>query len=218
MAIRTRGAAMVIMLMLLLTGYSTALAVSTPTQDAVLELNPAKTLIAYTLKGWPHISNGTFKLEKGVVRVDPATGKATGSVIVGASSVDSGSHMRDGETRNSILESGRYPTIDFDPRWIEGKRVGDGEFPIKAHGTLMLHGTAHEVTIEMIVRPSGDDFTASGHFTIPYVAWGMKNPSILMFRCADTVDIDVSAHGHVTWAPAAAAAGSEPLPGKTGNR
>ena len=102
MALRTRGAAMVITLMLLLTGYSTALAVSTPTQDAVLELNPAKTLIAYTLKGWPHITNGTFKLEKGVVRVDPATGKATGSVIVGASSVDSGSHMRDGEADAEI--------------------------------------------------------------------------------------------------------------------
>lgn len=69
----------------------------------------------------------------------------------------------------------------------------------------MLHGAAHEVTIEMVVRSAGDDFTASGHFAVPYVAWGMKNPSILMFRCADTVDIDVSAHGHVRWVPASSA-------------
>jgi polyisoprenoid-binding protein YceI len=211
MARRGSGVAVVVTLTLLLTGYSTALAVSSGAQDAVLELDPANTLISYTLKGWPHISQGTFKLQKGVVRIDPATGKATGSVIVDANSVASGSHMRDGETRNSILETGRYPTINFNPQQVEGQRVRQGDFPIKAHGTLMLHGAAHEVTIEMVVRPAGDDFTATGHFAVPYVAWGMKNPSILMFRCADTVDIDVSAHGHVRWV-AAPSANSGALP------
>lgn len=212
MAVRGSSIAVVVTLTFLLTGYSTALAVSTEAQDAVLRLNPASTLITYTLKGWPHISHGTFKLERGVVRVDPATGKATGSVIVDANSVESGSQMRDGETRNSILEIRRYPTIDFNLRQFEGPRVRHGEFPIKAHGILMLHGVAHEVTIEMVVHPAGDDFTASGHFAVPYVAWGMKNPSILMFRCADTVDIDVSAHGNVTWVPAGSDANSEALP------
>jgi hypothetical protein len=57
----------------------------------------------------------------------------------------------------------------------------------------------------MTVQPSGDRFTATAHFAVPYVAWGLKNPSLLIFRCADTVYIDVKTQGQVTWVPAGTA-------------
>ncbi|HVA84027.1 MAG TPA: YceI family protein [Candidatus Binataceae bacterium] len=174
----------------------------------MLELNPANTHIDYTLQGWPHVTHGTFQLARGTIRIDPATGKAAGSVIVSVISGDSGSHMRDSEMKDSIMEVERYPEITFTPQHAAGQNASRGEFPATIRGILTLHGTPHEVTLSMMVQSSGDRFTATTHFSVPYVAWGLKNPSLLIFRCADTVYVDVRTEGQVTWIPAGKADGA----------
>ena len=192
-------------LAILLSIYSKGLATPSNARQAVLELNPANTHIDYTLQGWPHVTNGTFQLARGIIRIDPATGKADGSVVVSATSGDSGSHMRDTEMKDSILEVERYPEITFMPQHAEGQRSGQSEFPAAIRGILTLHGKPHEITLNITVQPSGDRFTATAHFAVPYVAWGLKNPSLLIFRCADTVYVDVKTQGQVTWVPAGTA-------------
>jgi polyisoprenoid-binding protein YceI len=193
---------------ILLTIYPKALATPADTREAVLELNPANTHIDYTLQGWPHVTHGTFQLARGTIRIDPATGKAAGSVIVPVISGDSGSHMRDSEMKDSILQVERYPEITFTPQQAAGQSASRGEFPATIHGILTLHGSPHEITLSMMVQSSGDQFTATTHFSVPYVAWGLKNPSLLVFRCADTVDVDVRTQGQVTWIPAGKADGA----------
>ena len=195
-------------LLILLSICSKALAVPASARQAVLELTPANTHIEYTLQGWPHITHGTFQLERGIIRIDPATGKADGSVIVSAASANSGSHMRDSETKASILDVQRYPEITFTPQQAAGQRISRGEFPATIRGILTLHGTSHEITLDTTIRPSADRFTATTHFTVPYVAWGLKDPSLLVFRCAKTVEVDVTTQGHVTWTPAGTVAGA----------
>jgi polyisoprenoid-binding protein YceI len=205
--IRRFCAAFVLTLAMLLTNCPKGLATPSNAQQAVLELNPANTHIDYTLQGWPHVTNGTFQLARGIIRIDPATGKADGSVVVSATSGDSGSHMRDSEMKDSILEVERYPEITFIPQHAEGQRSGQSEFPAAIRGILTLHGKPHEITLNMAVQPRGDRFTATAHFAVPYVAWGLKNPSLLIFRCADTVYVDVKTQGQVTWVPAGKADG-----------
>jgi len=205
--IRRLCAAFVLTLAMLLTNWPKGLATPSNAQQAVLELNPANTHIDYTLQGWPHVTNGTFQLARGIIRIDPATGKADGSVVVSATSGDSGSNMRDSEMKDSILEVERYPEITFIPQHAEGQRSGQSEFPAAIRSILTLHGKPHEITLNMAVQPSGDRFTATAHFAVPYVAWGLKNPSLLIFRCADTVYVDVKTQGQVTWVPAGTADG-----------
>ena len=41
------------------------------------------------------------------------------------------------------------------------------------------------------------DFTAKGKFVVPYVDWGMKDPSNFLFKVNKSVEIDVEASGHV---------------------
>ena len=45
-------------------------------QEMQVALDPARTEIHYTLGATAHSVHGTFKLKSGVVRYDPATGKA----------------------------------------------------------------------------------------------------------------------------------------------
>jgi polyisoprenoid-binding protein YceI len=208
MDIRRYCATFGLTLAILLTIYSKGLATPANARQAVLELNPANTHIDYTLQGWPHVTHGTFKLARGTIRIDPATGQADGSVVVSAISGDSGSHMRDGEMKDSILEVERYPEIIFTPQQAEGQSASRGEFPATIRGILTLHGNPHEITLSMMVQSSGDRFTATTRFAVPYVAWGLKNPSILVFRCADTVYVDVRTEGRVTWVPAGKAEGA----------
>ena len=40
-------------------------------------------------------------------------------------------------------------------------------------------------------------WTAASHFAVPYVKWGMKNPSTFILRVDQSVDIEVQASGAV---------------------
>ena len=53
----------------------------------------------------------------------------------------------------------------------------------------------------------GRQITATCHFSIPYVEWGLKDPSILFFKVAKEVEIDLTVEGHVTWIGSAESAG-----------
>jgi hypothetical protein len=45
------------------------------------------------------------------------------------------------------------------------------------------------------VKLDGDRWTASARFSIPYVKWGMKNPSNIFLHVRDTVDVEFKAGG-----------------------
>ncbi len=197
---RSRGALRLALALTLLT-LSAAMTAPSGAQEAALELDPARTRIDFTLRGFPHTVHGTFTLKRGTIRIDSATGRADGLVIVDAASGDSGNRTRDSDMNESVLETQRYPEIRFSPQQVEAQGVPQGEFRVKIRGVFWLHGTEHEVTLDALVRLAGEEWSATTHFVVPYVAWGLRDPSILILRVADKVEVDVNATGHVTWNP-----------------
>jgi polyisoprenoid-binding protein YceI len=168
---------------------------------ATLKLDPANTQVNFTLTGFPHTTTGSFKLKRGEIVVDPDTGKAAGGVIVDATSGTTGIGMRDREMRDNVLQTQRYPEISFAPRQVEGRPVPNGDFTMRVKGLMLLHGDQHDLTLVFTIHRTGDDFTAAAHFTIPYVSWGLKDPSLLFLTVSDQVIVNVNAMGHVTWTP-----------------
>jgi polyisoprenoid-binding protein YceI len=141
--------------------------------------------------------HGNFKLKSGSIHFDPETGAAGGALVVDATSGASGSDGRDRRMRKSILESEKFPEIVFRPDRFEGSLLPDGDSEIALHGLFSIHGVSHEVVLKTAVHRNGDQLIATTHFVIPYVEWGMKNPSTLFLRVSDKVDIDLQATGRV---------------------
>src|SRR5271166_4421211 len=139
-----------------------------------LDLDPGKTEVQFTLHDVLHTVHGTFKLKKGSVSYDPDSGKASGAIIVDVISGASGSDARDSRMHKEILESQRYPEATFTPDRVNGK--------FDVHGVFRIHGADHELTLHFQVERTGDQYTATTHFIIPYVQWGMKNPSNFLLK------------------------------------
>ena len=168
-------------------------------RSGALELDPSKTLVEFRLPGSLHTTHGTFKLERGTIIADPATGKAGGSIVVDARSGDTGIGARDHEMRESVLEAQRYPEITFDPQHFTLELRGGGQFQATILGVLRLHGGRHDVALTAQGQLVGDNLTATAHFSVPYVDWGLKDPSVLFLTVAKQVDIDIATTGHVVW-------------------
>ena len=168
-----------------------AAAASLPAQQIPLHLDPASTQVEFTLGDILHTVHGTFRLKRGDMRFDPATGNAEGELVVDATSGASGSQGRDRRMHAGILESGRYPEIVFRPVRVEGKVASQGASQVQVHGVFVIHGGEHEITLPVEVEADGGQYTATTHFTVPYVKWGMKNPSTFVLRVSDQVEIGI---------------------------
>jgi len=175
-------------------------------------MSPANTRVEFRLGGALHTTHGEFHLRHGIIKADPATGNAEGSVVVDAASGESGDSLRDNRMKDSVLEAQAYPQITFSLQHIDGHLGDEGNFQAKLEGVLMLHGGQHQIVIETQGKLIDDDLVATAHFSIPYVEWGLKDPSVLFLTVAKEVDIDIAMTGHITWLGAAAAQHADQQP------
>jgi polyisoprenoid-binding protein YceI len=180
------------MIKLLPFACATLLAASSiPAEDTVLRIDPSRTKVEFSLADVLHTVHGSFLLKRGDIRFDPATGKASGELVVDAASGDSGSGARDRNMHKNVLESARYPEIVFRPDRVEGHVAPRGASKVALHGMFSIHGSEHEITLPVEVEAADGQYTAAMTFAVPYVQWGMKNPSTLFLRVSDKVEITI---------------------------
>lgn len=167
-------------------------------QEVYVELKPADTAVDFTLGASFHTVHGTFKLKRGEIHFDPATGKATGAIVVDAASGESGNGSRDSRMHKDILESNRYPDIVFTPDRVDGTVAAQGTSQVRVHGMFRIHGTEHELILPVQVEAAPGEVIATAHFDVPYVKWRMKNPSTLFLRVSNKVSISIRTVTHLS--------------------
>jgi polyisoprenoid-binding protein YceI len=161
------------------------------------ELDPAQTKVSFTLGDVQHTVHGTFRLKHGTISFDDVTGQATGELVVDATSGDSGSHARDSKMHKEILQSQKFPEIIFAPQHFKGMLAKTGRSHLDVEGQFTIHGESHPMTLAVEVD-SGNNTIADTSFDVPYVKWGMKNPSTFILRVSDKVQISIHAVARVT--------------------
>jgi polyisoprenoid-binding protein YceI len=165
------------------------------TSEIVLGLDPARSEVHWTLGSTVHTVHGTFAFKKGTLRLDTSTGKASGEIAVDATSGSSGNDSRDKKMHNEVLESGRYSQVIFRPDRVEGKIAPQGKFTVQVHGLLALHGSEHELTVPVQAEFAGDHWTGSAKFNVPFIDWGLKNPSNFFLKVNHAVEIELEMKG-----------------------
>ncbi len=167
-------------------------------QEVLITLDPASTQIDFTLAATLHTVHGTFKLKSGEIRWDPATGHVSGAIVIDATSGNTDNTSRDKNMHADILESARFPEITFTPAQIKGAIPKEGTAQIDVSGVIRLHGQDQDATLTFSVQPgAAGSLQASSQFVVPYVKWGLKNPSTFLLHVADTVNVDIHATARI---------------------
>lgn len=97
----------------------------------------------------------------------------------------------------NVLESAKYPEAVFVPDQVLGTFALKGESAVKVHGTFTIHGGTHEAVLAVKANAGERKLKATITFSLPYVAWGMKDPSNLFLRVNNTVDLEIVASGEI---------------------
>jgi polyisoprenoid-binding protein YceI len=176
-----------------------ALAVAGPPPgpaERVLVVSPRESRLSFTLDATGHTVHGTVDPPAGTLRLDPS-GRVAGEIVVDLRSARTGNERRDRDMHAKVLETGRFPRAVFRPESLRGPLPGTGTVEVVLAGILSLHGVEHRVEIPARVTVAGARLTADGTLTIPYVAWGLTDPSKFVLRVGKTVEVRLHVAG--TW-------------------
>jgi polyisoprenoid-binding protein YceI len=168
---------------------------SGPAKELVLQFDPAQSGADITLPTALHTVEGTFALKRGTVHYDAATGKTSGEIVFDATSGKTGNGSRDNKMHKDVIESSRYTEIYFHPDHVEGTLAPTGSSALKIHGMFGIHGAEHELTMPVDFSRNGTTWTATSAFQVPFVQWGMKDPSVFILRVNKIVQVKMHAGG-----------------------
>jgi polyisoprenoid-binding protein YceI len=167
-------------------------------QHQTFAVNPDASDVKMKLNTTHEVVNGTFHIQSGSIEFDRSAPKMSGSVAVLAGSGKTGNDSRDKKMNKDILKVDQYTTVSFAPKTYTGTIAPSGDSTIQVSGVFTLLGTAHDLTIPMQVHIDGSKAMAKGQFIVPYVQWGLKNPSFMFWKAENDVAIDLNLVGQVS--------------------
>ena len=167
-------------------------------QHQTFAVHPDASEVKMTLKTTHEVVSGSFHIQSGSIEFDRSTSKLSGSVIVAAGSGKTGNGSRDKKMNNDILKVDQYTTVSFAPKAYTGTIALSGDSTIQVSGIFTLLGTPHDLIIPMQIHIEKLWVTAKAQFVVPYVHWGLKNPSFLVWKAENDVAIDVNLAGQIS--------------------
>jgi polyisoprenoid-binding protein YceI len=179
-------------------GLAAVLAPAALAQHQTFAVNPDASQVKMTLNTTHEVVNGTFHIQSGRIEFDRSAAKISGSVVVLAGSGKTGNDSRDNKMNKDILKVQQYTTVSFEPKTYTGAIAPSGDSTIQVTGIFTLLGTPHEITIPILVHLEGTAATAKAHFVVPYVQWGLKNPSFFVWKADNDVAIDLFLAGRIS--------------------
>jgi YceI-like domain len=166
-------------------------------QYQIFAVNPDASEVKITLNTTHEVVNGTFHIQSGSIEFDRNSPKMSGSVVVLAGSGKTGNGSRDKKMNKDILQVEQHTTVSFEPKSYAGVIALSGGSTIQVTGIFTLLNTPHEIVVPMVVHLEGSTATAKAHFSVPYIQWGLKDPSFLFWKADKDVAVDLVLSGRL---------------------
>jgi polyisoprenoid-binding protein YceI len=167
-------------------------------QRQTFVVNPDASQVNIALKTTHELVNGAFHVQSGSIEFDRSSPTMSGSVVVLAGSGKTGNDSRDKKMYKDILKVEQYATVSFEPKTYTGALASSGDSNIQVTGIFSLLGMPHQITVPMLVHFDGAGATAKAHFVVPYVQWGLKNPSFMIWKADNDVAVDLDLVGTIS--------------------
>jgi polyisoprenoid-binding protein YceI len=167
-------------------------------QHQTFAVNSDASEVKIMLNTTHEVVNGTFHVQSGSINFDRTASHISGIVIVAAGSGKTGNDSRDKKMNREILKVDQFATVSFAPKAYTGTVAASGDSTIQVSGVFTLLGTPHDLTIPMQIQIDGSKATARAQFVVPYVQWGLKNPSFMFWKAENDVAVDLNVVGQVS--------------------
>lgn len=167
-------------------------------QHNTFHVHPDASEVKITLKTTHEVVNGSFHVQTGSVTFGRGDSKMAGSVVVVAGSGKTGNSTRDKKMNHDILKVEQFTEISFEPKSYVGTMAASGDSTVQVTGIFTLLGVPHQITVPMVVHLDGSGAMAKAHFIVPYVQWGLKNPSFLFWKADNDVAVDLNLVGTIS--------------------
>ena len=163
----------------------------------LIHIEPDQNSITFSLKATLHTVHGTAAIEASTLQFDPVTGVIFGDIAVSTASTATGNTKRDKKMHTKVLRSSDYPRLTLRPHHIDGEVSSSGSSRVVLRAEIELQGKDHAIEIPLEIEIVAGRFTATGEFVVPYVEWGLKDPSTFVLRVAKEVPVDVEIEGTI---------------------
>lgn len=160
-----------------------------------LELDAAASTAAFTLGATLHTVHGEVPITAGRLRFDPDGGEASGEVVLDARGAVTGDDKRDEKMHDKVLRSDDFPHLVFRLDRVDGTLPVEGAGELRLIGSLELLGEAHDVVIPASVSRHGDTVEGHAEVSVPYVAWGLEDPSVFVLRVDKEILVELDVRG-----------------------
>jgi polyisoprenoid-binding protein YceI len=178
--------------------FAVVLAPAALAQHETFAVNPDASKVRMTLNTTHEVVNGTFHIQSGSIEFDRSSPTMSGVVVVLAGSGQTGNDSRDRKMKKDVLKVDQYAAVTFAPKSYVGSIAPVGDSTIRASGVFTLLGSPHDLTIPIQIHREGSSASATAHFVIPYVQWGLRNPSFLFWKAENDVAIDLDLVGAIS--------------------
>ena len=166
--------------------------------ERILVLDPLHTTVTFALGATFHDVQGAFAVQPGTIRFDPIEGEASGEVAIDLRGATTGSSSRDRTMHEEVLETPKYPLAIFHLHRVAGTVAPAGTSDVSLQGTLTFHGADHSMSLPARITVTGTHVVVDLTVDIPFVAWGLRDPSVLVLRVAKIVNVRVRTEGDLS--------------------
>jgi hypothetical protein len=168
-----------------------------------ITLDAATSQVTFELGAVFHTVHGRGPVEETVLTYAPAAGTLNGIIRMPATGLTTDNQRRDRKMHGQVLKSAEHPWIIMKLQRADGFLNPESGGALQIEAELVLLGQGHPVSFPVeisIIDPDSGRVRAAGAFSVPYVAWGLEDPSAVFLRVDKEVRVTFSADG--TLAPA----------------